>query len=475
MAILIICLIIIGLVFFFIAINKGEKQSDDSNNVDTSEFTWEDEETGKVGRYKRTPQGYVIFADMNKYDARVPCGNSRFAKFMEKEWMNDDDNPIVMDTALVDGTLQCYDSSTNKVYFKFTCPALKELFQKGYAGIAILSDCKTKLADNEFSLDLWVRINKDSNEEPNNDDISEKATNNEETSEVGKYKRTSQGYLVFADMVKFDALITTQDEFTDYVENEWMDEDGIPRLMETALIDGTLRCYNSSENQVYFEFVCPELMRKFQEGNYGGIAMLTDYNVEDEIKAEIWVLLEQKTSPVQGLLKEKEYEDHLEIVYRDAKGMVQSKPIKNKNVSSFITGLRYRENYEELLDALKEGMKVSLIPEPDNPYDPNAIAIYNGKDLLGYIPAKDIPVISLNMEKDNLTAFIDRIDGDFVGITIPATFKKLENPDIEKEYGEMMYIRICKARYEKGVYGEQSIPITREEFLKAVKEQTIQD
>ena len=66
MAILIICLIIIGLVFFFIAINKGEKQSDDSNNVDTSEFTWEDEETGKVGRYKRTPQGYVIFADIFK-------------------------------------------------------------------------------------------------------------------------------------------------------------------------------------------------------------------------------------------------------------------------------------------------------------------------------------------------------------------------------------------------------------------------
>lgn len=38
---------------------------------------------------------------------------------------------------------------------------------------------------------------------------------------------------------------------------------------------------------------------------------------------------------------------------------------------------------------LKRGSKVSLVPEPENPHDPNAIAVYVDDVHIGYIPAVD--------------------------------------------------------------------------------------
>jgi len=466
MEILIICLIVVGIIIALSVINTKKTPTEELSNVDTSEYSIEDEETGAVRKYKRTPQGYIIYADMVKYDAKIPFEDSRFVKFMEKEWKDDDGSPIVMETRLIDGMLQCYDSSLHKVYFNYTCPELKKKFLEGYLGVVRMSE--VNILDNEFSAELWVQLIK---EEPDNVDTIDSTQEDENTDESIRYKRTPQGYIILPDMEKYDAIISYEDNgFTDYIENEWMDEDETPHLMETALINGKLRCYHSSKNQVYFEYSCPALKEKFQKGYYG-IVLLSDYKMEDNIKAEMWVHFEKLSTPIQGLKREKEYEDHLEIIYHDGKGMMQYKTIKNRNVTSFITGIRYRENFQELLEALEEGQEVQLIREPDNPYDPNAIAIYNGKDMLGYIPATDIPIVSLNMVGDNLTANIDRIDEDFVGITIPATFEKLERPDIEKEYGEFSYVRIEKAQYENGVYGEKSIPITKEEFIEAVKKQ----
>ena len=60
---------------------------------------------------------------------------------------------------------------------------------------------------------------------------------------------------------------------------------------------------------------------------------------------------------------------------------------KIKEFYSKIVGSTFIQNGQELLSALKEGDMLSLEPEPENPYDVNAIKVLNceGKKL-GFIP-----------------------------------------------------------------------------------------
>ena len=50
-----------------------------------------------------------------------------------------------------------------------------------------------------------------------------------------------------------------------------------------------------------------------------------------------------------------------------------------------IAGFAYYEGLD-VIDRLVPGTPVSLVSEPDNPYDPEAVAIYLEKTKLGYIP-----------------------------------------------------------------------------------------
>lgn len=53
--------------------------------------------------------------------------------------------------------------------------------------------------------------------------------------------------------------------------------------------------------------------------------------------------------------------------------------------------------YYDGLDAIEKlvlGAIVTLVPEPDNPYDPEAVAVYFEKTKLGYIPKSLNSVIS---------------------------------------------------------------------------------
>lgn len=50
-----------------------------------------------------------------------------------------------------------------------------------------------------------------------------------------------------------------------------------------------------------------------------------------------------------------------------------------------IAGVRYRMAAYKSAE-VKARDTLSLVPEPDNPHDPNAIAIYKGKWHIGYVP-----------------------------------------------------------------------------------------
>ena len=40
----------------------------------------------------------------------------------------------------------------------------------------------------------------------------------------------------------------------------------------------------------------------------------------------------------------------------------------------------------EVMGKLKPGTKLRMVPEPDNPYDPCAVALYKGKTKIGFVP-----------------------------------------------------------------------------------------
>ena len=57
-----------------------------------------------------------------------------------------------------------------------------------------------------------------------------------------------------------------------------------------------------------------------------------------------------------------------------------------------VAGVSYRQ---EALDdaAFEPGRRLALVPEPENPHDPNAVAIYDENETLqvGYVPAAVAP------------------------------------------------------------------------------------
>lgn len=58
----------------------------------------------------------------------------------------------------------------------------------------------------------------------------------------------------------------------------------------------------------------------------------------------------------------------------------------SRNMMDFhIAGFTYGDGLE-VIDELTLGQKVKLVCEPDNPYDPEAVAVYYKKAKLGYVP-----------------------------------------------------------------------------------------
>lgn len=61
------------------------------------------------------------------------------------------------------------------------------------------------------------------------------------------------------------------------------------------------------------------------------------------------------------------------------------------------------------LGKLKPGTELHLVPEPENPYDPEAMAIYFEEIKLGYVPASENCTVSLMSFYGHADAFELRI------------------------------------------------------------------
>lgn len=99
--------------------------------------------------------------------------------------------------------------------------------------------------------------------------------------------------------------------------------------------------------------------------------------------------------------------DPIEIDYR-------RKTIMDGKMNLNLVGIQYRDNYEELMDTIEEGMTVVLKPEPTNEFDANALAFYYNDEVIGYLPKKDQPFACIFMAKGQIEATICNIDEKWI-------------------------------------------------------------
>ena len=280
---------------------------------------------------------------------------------------------------------------------------------------------------------------------------------------------TDRGFTIPAKFQKFKATVDATDDAIDFFEDDEWQENDVPIVMASIIPSDEIEAINLDTQELYFTYKCEKIRSKMEEGNYV-IIIVTDYKIKgDIIEVELYAQFSEKEAESSYGDVVKQYEPTYELAYIDGQGHSQRKTIKNANMNSFVAGIKYRENYEEMLSKLEEGMELQIKPEPDNEFDPDALAVYHDEDHLGYIPKKDIPAVSLNMENECGFAEIEYVDEEHIDLVIPVSFHKLATMSND-ELENYRFYKTEKTKYEKG-YLENSSPISKEEFLEGISQQ----
>jgi len=74
----------------------------------------------------------------------------------------------------------------------------------------------------------------------------------------------------------------------------------------------------------------------------------------------------------------------------------------------FIAGFRYYDG-AQVLDKLVPGKKLKMVPQPDNPYDPNAIELYYKKVKLGFVPREKNETLAMMLHYGHGKVFEARV------------------------------------------------------------------
>lgn len=82
---------------------------------------------------------------------------------------------------------------------------------------------------------------------------------------------------------------------------------------------------------------------------------------------------------------------------------------------SKIKGTSFRNKDNSVLSSLKANDELTLVCEPENLYDKNAVAVYSGKTHLGYIPKETAPKIRDDVNKGIVKCFVSEITGGVAG------------------------------------------------------------
>lgn len=109
--------------------------------------------------------------------------------------------------------------------------------------------------------------------------------------------------------------------------------------------------------------------------------------------------------------------------------------IMNGNIRSNVVGSDFIEGYHDFDLSIKEGDLVRIIPEPNNPYDKDAMAVYWRNKHIGYIPKINIPGVALCMDPTGIDAVVYENNLGWIAIYIEPTLKNLGDPYYDNHFG----------------------------------------
>lgn len=162
------------------------------------------------------------------------------------------------------------------------------------------------------------------------------------------------------------------------------------------------------------------------------------------------------------------YAPDYELDYIDGQGHHQRKTIEcGAEMNSCVVG--YSDYYARQLATLEENefWQLQIMPEPDNEFDSDALAVYDDEEHVGYIPKEDIPAVALIMGNNCAEAYVDK----HASLRIPVTFHKIECMSDEELSGFRFY-KTERIQYETVGYQELISLITKDEFIEGIKEQS---
>lgn len=200
----------------------------------------------------------------------------------------------------------------------------------------------------------------------------------------------------------------------------------------------------------------------YLNGRLGALGIL-NLNCDDldDIEAEVFVIpagdsLDDEAQNEALIHYEMDYlVDPVEMDYR-------MKTIVGGRMNLNLVGIQYRNNYEELIETLEEGMTVVLKPEPSNEFDPNALAFYYDGEIIGYLPKKDQPFAHIFLAKGQIEATICNVDEKWIDTEVIITRDMIDN-NAYKESG----VRFTKIESLRG--GNRSrINVEFSEFVDSI-------
>jgi len=245
----------------------------------------------------------------------------------------------------------------------------------------------------------------------------------------------------------------------DYLQNQM---DGDPNMYYLQPIGSIIHFLDITTFEDIISFECTEVT-DFLEGR---MAAATLTNVEgcdtNDITADILVTPVGKDEDSEN----DEDDDNTAHVYYEMSYLVdpeefdyRHKTIMDGTINFSVVGMQHRDNYEKLMEIIEEGTLVVLKPEPDNPYDSNALAFYlKDGTLIGYLPKKDQPFARIFLAQGQMEGEICEVDDKWLDTEFVLT------PDIMDatafEEGE---VRLSKVTSSGSSRRSQSIGI--KEFI----------
>ncbi|WP_434503890.1 HIRAN domain-containing protein [Prevotella sp.] len=172
---------------------------------------------------------------------------------------------------------------------------------------------------------------------------------------------------------------------------------------------------------------------------------------------------EKSDEPKQAQAIATEYQPYFTIKCVNPDGEWVTRTINHHNMNMFVVGLKYRENYEDLLHDIRKGTKLIIKHDSTNDYDDSALGFYLEDDrIIGYVPKKYKPFVELFLMNSSLTSEVTFVEDTDVDVEIPLNKNNIDASILEKY--NMIINKVTKEKYKNGVYQEISSICTLDEL-----------